>query len=234
MAQLLKPPSLHALIVYGATHYHFHVAFFVFSVLPAWDHRTDKVRRPLCSRNSRSSHGTMGIRWRHRLARQHAANVNGAGCVCCVRLWCVSIAFKLIANQSISTWRTLAHLHICPTVRWWGDLPLAAPPSLSLPFCTPLLLHQVLQFCSGSHWTLCLRQAVPLFVLLLHGIVLHSPACCTLPPPLTQHYAPRLHYETLDVVVVAIAIAPSSGHKSMRKFLQRSAVSRVAAPAALC
>lgn len=36
----------------------------------------------------------------------NAGNVNEASCVCCVRLQCSSIAFKLIANQSISTRRT--------------------------------------------------------------------------------------------------------------------------------
>lgn len=78
---------------------------------------------------------------------------------------------------------------------------------------------------------------LPLFVLLLHGIVLHSgrpaPACCTLlPRPLPLPFAHTIPLDCAMEPWPLSSSSPSSGHKSMRKFLQRFAVSRVAVPAA--
>lgn len=119
---------------------------------------------------------------------------------------CVSIAFKLIANQSISTRRTsLIYISAprCDDEAISRCLPIPTLPSPAL--------QQVLQFCSGSHWTLpvpgCLYSYCCCTALscTLVGLLRPATHCCHRPTPLCSHYSPRLRYGTLAVVVVVAA-----------------------------
>lgn len=119
-------------------------------------------------------------------------------------------------------------------MRWWGDLPL--PAFITSPHATPPrpLFSKCCNFALVPTGRCLCQAAFIRIVAARHCPALWS-ACSGLLHTAATAPLPSAHTIPLDCAMEPWPLSsssPSSGHKSMRKFLQRSAVSRVAVPAA--